>query len=83
MSAFDDGIKTSTEIQIHVMDLLEQGLEAKAIAVAICGVGTALVIHKYGSADGDDICRGLINDAIRGKLKLTPALIVANTNTKE
>lgn len=83
MPAIEDGIKTSTEIQIQVIRLLEQGLDAKAIAVAICGVGTALVIHRYGSVDGDEICRGLIDDAVRGKLKLTPALIAANTNTKK
>ncbi len=76
------GTQASTEIQTLIVRLLEQGIDAKAIAIATCGIGAAMVVHHFGEG-GEEIGHGLIDSAKRGDLDVYSALTVANTNKKK
>lgn len=79
----EDGTKASTEIQLLILRMLEQGLDPKAIAIATCGIGAAMLTKQYGKEDANQIGHGLVESADRGELPLIPALTAANANPKK
>ncbi|NQU62289.1 MAG: hypothetical protein HQ512_14250 [Rhodospirillales bacterium] len=78
-----DGTKASTEIQLAILRMLEEGLDPKAIAIATCGIGAAMLNKHYSKLDAGQIGIGLVESASRGELPLIPALTAANANPKE
>ncbi|MBT3358098.1 MAG: hypothetical protein HN403_00550 [Rhodospirillales bacterium] len=77
-----DGTKASTEIQLLIVKMLEEGLDAKAIAIATCGIGAAMLTKQFGNDDAAQIGFGLVESAGRGELPLIPALTAANANPR-
>ena len=80
---FGDGKKTSTELQSLIMLLLDEGLDPRAIALATCSIGTAMLMHHYGKENGQEVCAGLMREAVAGNLPLYPALNRANRNNAD
>ncbi|MBC8157951.1 MAG: hypothetical protein ISR44_08060 [Rhodospirillales bacterium] len=78
-----DGTRASTEIQLLIVKLLAEGIDPKAIAIATCGVGSAMLTKQFSQPDATQIGYGLVESAARGDLPLIPALTATNANPKE
>ena len=77
---FDDGKTASTKMQVFIMSLLDEGLDPGTIGLVTCSIGTAMMIQHYGEKKSQELCAGLMREAVAGNLPVYSALNTANRN---
>ena len=77
---FEDGKRASVALQTLIVELLNSGADARAIALVTTSIGLSMLRDHYGPEDSDEIACGLVERARQGALTTYPALRAANQN---
>jgi len=78
----ESGTLAATEISKKILELVKQGADPAAIAIATTGIGLAMLMEHYGQVNGEEIGHGLVERAKDGELKIYQRVMADNANKK-